>query len=77
MTHDLQPRRTDFTLWIHSPNISAGGSPDSPARISREFTVPRPTTGTKDDDDDPEDEHPGKNEASERERNVCGSVPTS
>jgi hypothetical protein len=40
-----------------------------------ELTVPPRTTGTEDDDDEPEDEHPGENEASERETNDATEAP--
>jgi hypothetical protein len=48
---------------------------DSPADVPPEFSVPRPTTGTTDDDDEPEDEHDGENEASERETRDSTEAP--
>jgi len=38
-----------------------------PAEIDSQFQAERGSTGTVDDDDEPEDEHDGENEASERE----------
>jgi hypothetical protein len=35
--------------------------------VQSEGSVPHPTTGTEDDDDDRDDEHAGENEASIRE----------
>lgn len=35
--------------------------PDSPASDPPEYSVPRPTTGTADDDDEPEDERADEN----------------
>jgi hypothetical protein len=35
--------------------------------VPEQFAVPKPSTGTVDDDDEPEDEHDEENEASERE----------
>ena len=37
-----------------------------PSDVLSEFPVPNASTGTVDDDDEPEDEHDGENEASER-----------
>jgi len=37
--------------------------------------IRHPSTGTIDDDDEPEDEHPGENEASERETNDATEAP--
>jgi hypothetical protein len=64
----------NFTPWFHTPNIRAA-NPYSPASALSEFTAPHPTTGTEDDDDEPEDEHPGENEASERETNDATEAP--
>jgi hypothetical protein len=43
--------------------------------LASEFSAPRPTTGTEDDDDEPEDERSGENEASERETNDATEAP--
>ncbi len=48
---------------------------ESPANSPAEFSVPHPTTGTVDDDDEPEDEHDGENEASERETDDRTEAP--
>jgi len=48
-----------FSPWFYTPNIRAA-TPYPPASVPVEFTVPHPTTGTEDDDDEPEDEHPGE-----------------
>ncbi len=37
-----------------------------PVAVPREYTEPLRSTGTVDDDDEPEDEHEGENEAAER-----------
>jgi hypothetical protein len=60
--------------WFHTPHIRAANR-YSPASAPAEFTVPHPTTGTDDDDDEPADEHPGENEASERETNDSTEAP--
>jgi hypothetical protein len=62
-----------FTPWFHTPNIRA--NPYSRASTLPEFTAPHPTTGTEDDDDEPEDEHPGENEANGRETNDSTEAP--
>ena len=62
-----------FTPWFHTPHIRANS--ESPAITPPEFTAPHPTTGTEDDDDEPEDEHPGENEASARETNDATEAP--
>ena len=49
--------------------------PDSPASDPPEYSVPRPTTGTADDDDEPEDEHADENEARERETDENTEAP--
>lgn len=54
---------------------SSRPGPDSPAADPPEFSLPRTTTGTVDDDDEPEDEHPGENEASERETRDATEAP--
>lgn len=59
------------TPWFHSPILRAEYSPPS----NPEVTAPRPTTGTEDDDDEPEDEHPGDNEAAERATNDATEAP--
>lgn len=69
-----RPTEQTFTAWSHSPRIGSG-RPASPANTAPEFSVPRPTTGTEDDDDEPEDEHPGENEASERETSDAIEAP--
>ena len=38
-----------------------------PVNVPSQFPPSRPSTGTPDDDDEPEDEHDGENEASDRE----------
>lgn len=40
-----------------------------------EFPVPNASTGTVDDDDEPEDEHDGENEASERNTDDSTEAP--
>lgn len=61
-----------FTHWFHTPKIRAAYSP---ASVPPEFAPLHPTTGTKDDDDEPEDEDPGENEASERATNDATEAP--
>ena len=46
---------------------SSAGAGDVPATVPSLFPEQGPTTGTVDDDDEPEDEHFGENEASVRE----------
>jgi hypothetical protein len=60
-----------YTPWFHSPMLRSEYSPES----NPEFTAPNPTTGTEDDDDEPEDEHPGENEAAERATNDATEAP--
>jgi hypothetical protein len=62
------------TRFTHQPHVRATrtrltaiGSPEMPEIITSEFPAPRTSTGTVDDDDEPEDEHDDENEASERE----------
>jgi hypothetical protein len=47
----------------------------APANELSESPHSHPSTGTVDDDDEPEDEHPGENEASERETNDRTEAP--
>jgi hypothetical protein len=60
--------------WFHSPNFNAG-KPASTVSIPLDFSAPRRSTGTEDDDDEPEDEHDGENEASERETKDAAEDP--
>jgi hypothetical protein len=48
-----------------TPSIPA--VPANPA-VATDRPVPRPSTGTRDDEDEPEDEHDAENEAMGRER---------
>jgi hypothetical protein len=50
-------------------------SPESPEYPPSDFPLPEPTTGTEDDDDAPEDEHPGENEAEVREHDENTEAP--
>ena len=56
-----------FTPWFHTPNIRTGVNPVAPLSMLTESPLARPTTGTEDDHDEPEDEHDGENEANQRE----------
>lgn len=49
------------------PTHSDAGSKELPVNVPPQFPAPRTSTGTVDDNDEPEDEHDGENEASERE----------
>jgi len=46
-----------------------------PSDVLPEFPVPNASTGTVDDDDEPEDEHDGENEASERRTDDSTEAP--
>jgi hypothetical protein len=50
-------------------------APAQPAGVPPEFPPVHPTTGTEDDDDDPADERPDENEASERETDERTEAP--
>lgn len=50
-------------------------TPESPAAVPSQFPVRRASTGTVDDDDEPEDEHDAENEASERESSDDMELP--
>jgi hypothetical protein len=58
----------------YTSNIG-GVAPAQPVRVPPEFPPSEPTTGTPDDDDDPGDEHPGENEAPERETAETTEAP--
>ena len=49
--------------------------PEIPAGTPDEFPTIHPSTGTPDDDDEPEDEHDGENEASQRECQEATEAP--
>ncbi len=51
-------------IRAHNP---AAATANLPATAPSQFLEQRASTGTVDDDDEPEDEHAGKNEASVRE----------
>jgi hypothetical protein len=46
-----------------------------PSDVLPEFPAPNASTGTVDDDDEPEDEHDGENEASERKTDDDTEAP--
>lgn len=48
---------------------------DLPVGVPPQFSPPRASTGTIDDDDEPEDEHDGENEAGERETRDYTEAP--
>ena len=54
---------------------AAAGAAESPVHVPSEFPDERESTGTIDDDDEPEDEHDGENEASERETSDDTEAP--
>ena len=51
------------------------GAAERPISVPSPFPPLRPSTGTVDDDDEPEDEHDGENEASEREESDDTELP--
>lgn len=66
---------------IHPSAASEGKQLTSPGTSELPVTVPsnlpalRPSTGTVDDDDEPEDEHEGENEAPDREKSDDTELP--
>ena len=46
-----------------------------PASVPPEHSPPLPSTGTVDDDDEPEDEHEGENEAPDHEKRDDTELP--
>lgn len=50
----------------HTPHLRGAGG-ELPVAVAPDIPVPNRATGTVDDDDEPEDEHDGENEAASRE----------
>jgi hypothetical protein len=66
------------SLNTQYPYTSEGIAPtgaDNPTEIPSQFPIPRSSTGTVDDDDEPEDEHGSENEASQRETHDDTEAP--
>ena len=58
-----------------SGTLKSVGPSELPVTVASNFDAPRPPTGTVDDDDEPEDEHDGENEAREGEKSDDMELP--